>query len=64
MLERTNVSAIAVTGAPSNFPINVVFPISCARDAVKARAATLPQLSDGEIIEDASIDDADADKAV
>ena len=42
-LESTNVSAIAVTGAPSRFPISVVLPSSWAKDAVKASAATFPQ---------------------
>ena len=43
-LDRTNVNAIAVTGAPSNLPINVVLPKSCANDAVNDKAAIFPQL--------------------
>ena len=43
-LDRTNVNAIAVTGAPSNLPINVVLPNSCANDAVNDNAAIFPQL--------------------
>ena len=43
-LDRTNVNAIAVTGAPSNLLINVVLPKSCANDAVNDNAAIFPQL--------------------
>lgn len=49
-LDSTKVRAMAVTGAPSNFPTIVVFPSSCARDAVNDRAAMFPQWFDGEIM--------------
>jgi len=51
-LDAANVSAMAVTGAPSSFPINVVLPISWAREAAKERTAMFPQLFEDEIIED------------
>ena len=59
-LDNTNVNAMAVTGAPSNFPIKVCLPISCARDAVNDRAATFPQLFDCDMMDDDDDDDDDA----
>lgn len=43
MLDSTKVSAIAVTGAPSSLPTMVVFPNSCASDAVNDKTAIFPQ---------------------
>jgi len=60
-LDAINVSAMAVTGAPSNFPINVVLPRSWAREAANERTAMFPQLFDEEIIDD---DDEAAESAV
>ena len=42
-LDKTNVKAIAVTGAPNNLPTSVVFPNNWANEAVNERTAMLPQ---------------------
>jgi len=51
-LDKQKVNAIAVTGAPSNLPINVVLPNSCANDAVNDNAAIFPQLFVLDMIDD------------
>ena len=51
-LDKQKVSAIAVTGAPSNLPINVVLPSNCANDAVSDNVAMFPQLFVLDMIDD------------
>jgi hypothetical protein len=50
-LDSTNVSAIAVTGAPNNLPIIVVLPNNWAKEAEKASVAIFPHVSEGDSME-------------
>ena len=48
ILDNANVSAIAVTGAPSSLPMVVDLPSNCAKEAEKASVAIFPHVSEGE----------------
>ena len=62
ILDNANVSAIAVTGAPSSLPMVVDLPSNCAKEAEKASVAIFPQVSDGESSEVDSYSNGDEDK--